>query len=106
MTTKKVELIERKFEVIDVGHDGQRIRKPGDGKGPVILKLGKSVKCPSWLKELKPETAAQKKKREAAEAKAKKAADDAAKQQQDDVENASFMGDGEKAGDGNVETLS
>lgn len=70
-----------------------------------MLHADKPIKpIPSWLKELKPETAAEKKKRLAAEKKAAAENADKAEQDQKDIDNTSFLGEGEAAAPG-VETL-
>ena len=92
------------YKVIAVGFFGGVMYSP-EGKRKTLhtdtpFKKGK---LPTWLEEMKPETAAQKKKREAA---AKVAAESAAEQAEQDekaIEDASFLGEGESGG--NVETL-
>ena len=96
-------MAERKFKVIASGFDGSRLRHPGDGKGPVVLNLAKNKKCPSWLEEMKPETAAEKKKRVASEKQASEAAAKIAEQDQEAKDEMSFL-DGENSND-SVETL-
>jgi hypothetical protein len=93
-----------KYEVIEQGFWGGVMYSP-TGKRKV-LHADKPLKpLPSWLKEVKPETAAEKKKRLAAEEVAKKADADKADQDRKDVDDMSFLGEGEAAATGAVETL-
>ena len=91
------------YRVLAVGYYDAVMYDP-EGKRRV-LSTNKPIKpVPSWLKCIKPETAAQKKKR--LEEEVKQAEEDAEKMKQDnqDIIDASFMGEGEST-DGNVETL-
>lgn len=86
------------YKVIGKGFIGS-LRTPGDRKGNVRVEKP-FKKCPSWLKEIKPESATAKKKRLADEAKAGKQRDADAKEQQEMKDEVSFT-DGHSV----VETL-
>lgn len=77
------------YKVIGRGFIGGALRSPGDGRGNVRVEKPYK-KCPSWLKEVKPESASAKKKREAAEAKAGKQQAAEAKEQQEIKDEVSF----------------
>lgn len=104
------------YKVIKPGFFHGRLYDPL-GKRPVLHidkpfpfkkdeKTGKNTKVedvPSWLEPGKPETAAQVKKRIAAETKAANAAAEKSEADQKEIDEASFMGAGEKSS--TVETL-
>lgn len=90
------------YEVIDKGFYDGKVYDP-EGKRRT-LHADKPLKpVPSWVKAIKPETAAEKKKRLTAEK--KQAEEDAKKAEEDakEINDASFLGDGESGS--NVETL-
>lgn len=96
------------YKVIAPGFFGGQQYHP-EGKRDVLhtdkpfpKKDGKEL-IPSWLKSIKAETAAEKKKRIAAEKKAKAAADKAKADDTDEIKGASFMGDADDSS--SVETL-
>ncbi len=78
------------YKVIGKGFIGGSLRSPGDGRGNVRVEKA-FKKCPSWLKEVKAETAAAKKKRLAAESKAADEQDAETEEQQKMKDEMSFM---------------
>lgn len=86
------------YQVISVGFHGGALYDP-EGKRRTLTVDKPFKDCPSWLKPIKAESAAQKKKRDAeAKAAAEKVAQDDA-----DIKGASFLGDPDAAA--GVETL-
>ncbi len=93
------------YKVIAPGFYEGKMYSP-EGKRRVLhtdMPFNKKNPIPSWVEEMKSETAAQKKKREAAERKAAGADAEKAEQDEKDIADASFMGDGEAGS--SVETL-
>lgn len=85
------------YKVKSVGFIHGSLKQPGE----TVHVENKFKKCPSWLQEIKPETAAEKKKRLAEE---KKAAEEAAKEaaEKEELEDSvTFTDDGSSS----VETL-
>ena len=91
-----------KYKVIEQGFHGGKIYKP-NGKRPFLFTDKPLKKVPSWLKAVKAETAAQKKKRLEAEEIAAVADKKKSEEDQKAVDDMTFMGDGEKSS--KVETL-
>ncbi len=93
------------YKVIAPGFYDGKMYAP-EGKRRVLhtdMPFNKKNPMPSWVEEMKSETAAAKKKREAAEKKAAGADAEKAEQDEKDIQDASFMGDGEAGS--SVETL-
>jgi hypothetical protein len=96
-----------RYKVVAIGFHGGHLYDP-NGKRRVLHtdKPFKKGKLPSWLEEMKPESAAVRKKREAQEASTAAAAAEKSEQDQQEIADASFMGEGENAAPGSaVETL-
>lgn len=91
------------YKVTGKGFIGGALRTPDDGKGSVRVEKP-FKKCPSWLREIKPESATAKKKRLAAEAKADEQQSVEAKEQQEMKDEVSFT-DGDQPSSPAVETL-
>lgn len=89
--TMAEKLVTKTYKVIAKGWDGESIRTPDDGLGPVTLKVPAKAKCPSWLEEIKPETRAQQNKRKAAAAKKQEEAE----KQQELKDEVSFTAGGD-----------
>lgn len=88
-----------RYEVIKPGFMNDTLHKPGHPRHGHVITDKPLKPIPSWLKLAKDESAGQKK----ARAKADKAGADKAKDDKQDIENASFLGEGEKSS--SVETL-
>lgn len=91
------------YKVIGKGFIGGALRTPGDGKGSVRVEKP-FKKCPSWLQEIKPESATARKKRLAIEKVAAEEQSAEAKEQQDMKDEISFT-DGDQSSSSAVETL-
>lgn len=90
-----------RYQVIKPGfYDGKLYDPEGKRKTLTVDKAFK--KCPSWLKPIKGETAAEKKKREADEAKQAKADAEKADEDQKDIDSVTFT---EPPATAQVETL-
>jgi hypothetical protein len=90
------------YKVLEKGFHGGRMYDP-TGKRRTLHVDKPLEPCPSWLKPIKAESAAEAKKRVATEKKATKAAVKQAADDTAEVKGASFMGDGENGS--TVETL-
>ncbi len=93
-----------KYEVIEKGFYQGKLYDP-NGKRRNLFTEKAFKKAPSWLKAVKAESAAEKKKREAAEKDALAADQKKADEDKKAIEDMNFMGEGEKSQSSVVETL-
>lgn len=90
------------YKVIDKGYFNDRLYDP-EGKRKTLHTDKPFKTVPSWLKAIKPETAAERKKRLALEAKQAKADIEKAEQDATEIDVASTIGSGETSS--NIETI-